>query len=144
MLVLSLAAVVALSSCTGQKDPTSYSDGVKKNFIEGCTTGLSPTGVAATDPEAKTNRATCECLIGKFSAPADSGGVPFKEFASAQSKIRSDPGKYPVAKVLPKYAEFVKACQPRDVGPVAPSTSAPVTTAPASTTSTAGTPAASS
>jgi len=122
LVASALLALVALSACTGQRDPTHYSDGVKKNFVEGCRAGLSPTGVAATDPEAKASQATCECLITKLSAPADSGGVPFKEFADAQSKIRSDPGKYPISKVLPKYAEFTKACATKVSGPAAPTT----------------------
>lgn len=121
-LILGAAlAVVALSACTGPRDPTSYSDGVKKNFVEGCREGLSPTGVAATDPDAKAHESTCKCLITKLSAPADSGGVPFKEFADAQSKIRSEPTKYSISKVLPKYDEFVKACSARESGPALPS-----------------------
>ncbi len=133
-LVLALFALVALSACTGQRDPTSYSDSVKENFVEGCRRGLSPTGVAATDPEAAASKRSCECLIGKLSADADKGGVPFKQFAAAQSKIRDDPAANPIEKVLPKYAEFVKVCAPGASGPVVPAGKTSTDSAPADST----------
>ena len=48
-LVLSLALV---SGCAGQRAPDSYTDGVQKNFITGCTTtsvapGVRDRGMAA-------------------------------------------------------------------------------------------------
>ena len=50
---MSLALV---SGCTGQQAPDSYTDGVQKNFVEGCTTVSGDTLGSASD-----TKQSCTC-----------------------------------------------------------------------------------
>jgi hypothetical protein len=79
--LLAGAAVVlalVLSACTGQKDPTDYSDGVRENFVEGC---VAPAEVVADGlPES-----TCGCIYDYFEE-----NVEWSEFSSANSERREE------------------------------------------------------
>ena len=117
-----LVVVVTMSSaCTRQADPTGYSmSHVGVHFIAGCEKGFVPPGKKE-DPSAKQHEKFCGCLYGELSHKTT--GIPFKTFASVQSKIRADPTKpaNSPAKLIPNYAKYVAKCpggQPE--GPAAP------------------------
>ncbi|MCB0978518.1 MAG: hypothetical protein KDB02_13770 [Acidimicrobiales bacterium] len=99
-LLIGFAIVVslALSACTGQRDPTKYSDGVRENWMEGCT---APAGDKAEGLSSK----TCGCIYDHVEEKMD-----FSDFKDANSDRRENPT------VLkgPGWDEAYKAC---GVGP---------------------------
>ena len=144
LLALGVAAVL-LVGCGQQRDPTSYTSGVKDNFVHGCERGVR---ADPTEAQLKASNEVCQCVIEKITRSPDAGGVPFHEFSAAESKIRTDPQKYTIDKVLPQALVFLDECEGKappttvGVGPVAPTTTAkagattvaPTTTAHSTTT----------
>jgi len=137
-------AALLLVGCGQQKDPTSYTAGVKANFVRGCERGVKANPTSA---ELSASHKVCTCVIGKITRPVSANGVPFKDFANAESKIRTNPQLYTIDKVLPQSVAFLNECEGKpststsvQVGPVAPTTTvkgSATTVAP--TTSAAGT-----
>ena len=139
-------AALLLVGCGQQKDPTSYTSGVKDNFVRGCERGVKANPSSA---ELAASNKICQCVIGKITRSPSAGGVPYKDFANAESKIRTNPQLYTIDKVLPQSLVFLNECEGKpttsttvQVGPVAPTTTvkasatsvAPTTTKAATTT----------
>jgi hypothetical protein len=139
-------AALLLVGCGQQKDPTSYTSGVKDNFVRGCERGVKADPSSA---ELAASNRVCQCVIGKITRSPSAGGVPFKDFANAESKIRTNPELNTIDKVLPQSLVFLNECEGKpststtvQVGPVAPTTTvkgsattvAPTTSAAGSTT----------
>ena len=119
-------AALLLVGCGQQKDPTSYTAGVKANFVRGCERGVKANPTSA---ELSASHKVCTCVIGKITRPVSANGVPFKDFANAESKIRTNPQLYTIDKVLPQSLTFLNECEGKpatsttvQVGPVAPTT----------------------
>jgi hypothetical protein len=124
--LLAGAAVVfalALGACTGQTDPSDYSDGVRENWMEGCVT---PAGEA----EGGLSESTCGCIYTHVEENMD-----FSDFKSANSDRREEPT------VLqgPGWDEAFEACGVRvGGGDVSDEDVTPTTVAGDATTTTAG------
>lgn len=125
-----LGAVVAvglLAGCTGQRDPSGYSDSVRENFIAGCDGSAF---VGADDDDAKDAISLptpqCECIYDTIEETID-----FDDFSSANSNRRDDPTPLDD----PEFVAAYDACGPD--GPIegkAPTTTSTETDATTSTT----------
>jgi len=96
-------SLALLSGCTGQQAPDSYTDGVQKNFIEGCTNTSVADGTLGSASEAKQY---CTCAYNaikknvKFSTfkeinddLTESGGGPLpKSFQDAYDSCEEPQG----------------------------------------------------
>lgn len=110
LAALALVAVV-LAGCTGQKEPTSYTDSVKKDFTSGCWTTLisdkhpkdvvfEPTDdrekreakaiKGGTDAEVTAAKDYCSCAYKKIEKD-----VPFGDFRKINEDLRTEQGPLP-------------------------------------------------
>lgn len=89
-----LVVSLGLSACTGQKDPTKFSDGIRDNWMEGCT-------MPAGDKTKGLSTSTCKCIYDHVEENMD-----FSDFSGANSDRRDEPT------VLkgPGWDEAYKAC----------------------------------
>lgn len=89
----SFAAVVLglglLVGCAGQRAPGDYSDKVRRDFVEGCTSTSERDG-ASFDAASY-----CECTYDKLSS--DDGGVDFDTFKQVNDDQVENPGTLPKA-----------------------------------------------
>ena len=106
-----VVAVVVLAGCSGQREPTSYTDGVKTDFTSGCWTVLvgdaHPKDITfepTDNREAREAKATkfgseaeisaakdyCGCVIKKITKD-----VKFSEFKQVNDDLREDNGPLP-------------------------------------------------
>lgn len=106
-------SVVLLSSCTGQRDPSSWSDSIKDEFVAGCDGSAA---ASESDPaiakELKANAqptAVCRCVINKLADTMD-----FSEFKSANSDRRDEPASARSALTGKKYDAAYSACEATD------------------------------
>lgn len=97
LLLMAFAALLLLAACTGQRDPSSWGDSTKRNFVAACD------GSAAADEPVEEIREdllaaaqpteVCQCVIDELS---DEGGPHFMEFSdfkAANSKRRDEVGE---------------------------------------------------
>lgn len=117
LAALALLLTVLTTACVSQKDPTAYSDSVRKNFVTGCVAGYAPRS-GGKDSEAAQHRSLCGCIYSQMTDKT--GGITFDEFKAAQSAIRKNP-KDPankLSKLIPKFDGFVKTCKSKlEAGP---------------------------
>ncbi|MBS1847231.1 MAG: hypothetical protein JST73_03050 [Actinobacteria bacterium] len=119
-LAVVLAALIVVSSaCVNHRDPTSYSDSVRKNFVTGCTDGFK-TSTNGRDADAAAHAKLCGCIYAEMTKK--STGIPFEQFKKAQDAIRANPTKpsNSLEKLIPNFHKYVSTCKAKvDVGPVA-------------------------
>lgn len=117
-LAAALGLVAVLSSaCVGQRDPTGYSDSVRKDFVTGCLAGFAPIDKGK-DPELAAHRTLCGCIYDQMSA--ENTGIPFDKFKDAQSAIRKDPTNpaNKLDKLIPEFSKFQSTCRAKtEAGP---------------------------
>lgn len=101
--------VLVAGACGQQRDPTSFSPTVGKNFAAGCAKAFIPKG-DSTDPRAAQHKSFCTCLYKELSNPKT--GIGFKAFSEAQNKIRTDPydPANAINKLIPNYDAYVAKC----------------------------------
>ncbi len=110
LLSILVLLVTTSAACTGRMDPTSYGDGVREDFVEGCVAGLAPTD-GTEDRKADENADLCGCIYDEMSDKET--GIPFDDFKDAQSAIRKDPTdpENSLDKLIPEFDGFVDTCK---------------------------------
>lgn len=95
-VVALVAGVALLAGCAGQRIPTSYTSGVEKDFVQGCTeTYAGSESIDAGD--------YCQCI---YDAVSGDDGLKFSEFRSINDDLTEDPGPLPA-----KLSKFADACE---------------------------------
>lgn len=79
MAAAAVLLTLVLSACTGQRDPSDYSDGVRDNWMAGCT---APAG----DEAAGLSEETCGCIYDHVEE-----NMEWSDFAAANSDRREEP-----------------------------------------------------
>lgn len=93
-LLVAVVALGLLGGCTGQRDPSSYTDAVEENFLDGCigTSEDDAADGAVAEGANVWGRAECQCAY-----DAIKKDIPFSEFKQVNSDQIEEPGPLPAS-----------------------------------------------
>ena len=100
--LLGLLLVIVLAGCSAQRTPTSYTSGVQKAFIKGCTDTVISDNKTGTGTQVTKPGSYCTCVYAKIKKD-----VPFKDFKKINAQQTDKP-----AKLDPSFTKIYASCAP--------------------------------